>query len=374
MNIFYYVIKYKNKGGIELTEREHNRLRFIINVAFLAVILGLIYFFFKFVFFWISPFVIAFGICLVTEPVIRFMIRKWRFKRNPACILTLTLLFAILISLFVLLSGSIISEVKSLLSDITKYIEQLTAFVNNIPVKYDHLFSGSAGKYLTNLLTFLKNYNYADLLSGSLGKGAVKYAGNFLSSLPSTIIYMLVTIVSTYFMSATFPTIKAFLLRQFNPKVREVLLDSKRYFFDTVLKYIRSYFMLMMVTFVELSAAFLIFGFKPAITLAFFISIVDILPVLGVGTVLIPWSVIELILGHSTRALTLICIYIFITIVRQILEPKIIGDHVGLLPIVTLFCIYVGLQLFGVIGMFLLPITVIVLKKLQENGKIRIWK
>ena len=212
------------------------------------------------------------------------------------------------------------------------------------------------------------------LLSGTFGSGVLKYAGSFVTSLPSALVFVIVTIVATYFMSTAFPIIKTFILKQCKPKTKDIILDIKFHFFNTVIKYLKSYFVLMMITFAELSVFFLIFGYKSAITLAFFISIVDILPILGVGTILIPWSIIELILGNPIQALIIIGIYLVITIVRQILEPKIIGDHVGLLPIVTLFCIYIGLQLFGVLGMFLLPITVIILKNLQDNNKVRIWK
>ena len=73
-------------------------------------------------------------------------------------------------------------------------------------------------------------------------------------------------------------------------------------------------------------------------------------------------------------ALILICMYIIITVVRQVLEPKVIGDHVGMMPILTLFCIWVGLKLFGFGGMFLIPITVVIFKNLQDSGKIKLWK
>lgn len=357
-----------------MTEKEHKRFRFILNVLYVAIILGLIFFFLKFVFFWISPFIIAFGVCFLIEPLIRFLCTKCKFKRALASGLVVTALLALLVALAWLLSGTILKEIRVVFRNLSDYLDVVRNFIETIPTKYGKFVSFMPDKYIDSALEFLKQYDYSSVLSGTFGKGLVSYAGSFLTSLPSMIVYIIVLLVSTYFTAASFPTIKTFILRQFSPKVREVVLDAKQYFFSTIVKYLKSYALLMLITFTELSVSFLIFGFKPAITLALIIAVVDILPVLGVGTVLIPWSVIELILGNPVRALILICIYLVIAILRQILEPKIIGDHVGLMPIVTLFCIYLGLQLFGVLGMFLLPITVIVLKNLQDSGKIKIWK
>lgn len=357
-----------------LTDKESKRVKFIINVLFTATVLGLIYFFMKFVFFWIFPFVIAIGICFLIEPIIQWFVQKLKWKRGVASGLVVTILAVILLGITALISTTLISEMHSLLGNMSEYIDHVITFIEDIPNKYSHIFAKVPEKNLTNALEFLKNYDYSNLLSGSIGTGVVKYAGGFLTSIPSMIVYIIVTIASTYFSAASFPAIKRFIINQFTPKTREVIIEAKHQFFNTIVKYLKSYFVLLMITFAELSVAFLIFGIQPAVTLAFVISLVDILPVLGVGTVLIPWSAIELLLGNPLRALTLICIYLIVTIIRQILEPKVIGDHVGMLPILTLFCIYVGLQLFGILGMFLLPITVIVIKNLHDDGKIKIWK
>jgi predicted PurR-regulated permease PerM len=175
-------------------------------------------------------------------------------------------------------------------------------------------------------------------------------------------------------MSISFPVVKRFILAQFRPEQQGLIIEIKNSLFSTIGKYLRSYSVLMLITFVELLVFFLIFSIKPALTLAFLIAIVDILPVLGVGTVLIPWAAFYLLSGSPWQALIIACIYIVITVVRQILEPKVIGDHVGMLPILTLFCIWVGLKLFGFGGVFLIPIMVVVLKNLHDSGMIHIWK
>jgi len=357
-----------------LSEKDHKKLSFIIKLFYLVTIIGLIYFFLKFAFVWILPFIIAFTISLVVDPLIKIFTDKLKWKRSLASTLILTVALITAIFLIALLSRTLFAEIKDIFNNIDIYLNQVSTFIQELPDKYGHLFNGKFSGIIDECITYLENYDYSSLLSGSIGSGALKYAGSIITSLPAALVFFIVTVVATYFTSAAFPEIKKFVMRQFDEKIRDLITDVKHYFVSTVVRYLKSYFILWMITFAELSVAFLIFDFNPAITLAFVISIVDILPIFGVGTVLIPCFVIELILGHPIKALIIIGIYLVITIVRQTLEPKVIGDHVGLPPIVTLFCIYVGLQLFGVLGMFLLPITVTVIKNLQDNKKIKIWK
>ena len=127
---------------------------------------------------------------------------------------------------------------------------------------------------------------------------------------------------------------------------------------------------IMFITFCELCLGlWLIGGTNNLFVVAGIICIVDILPVLGVGTVLIPWSVILMVTGDFTRGILLALLYIVIVIIRNFIEPRIIGKQMGLHPLVTLICIFVGLRLFGIIGMFAVPLTVMVLIELQRSGK-----
>ncbi len=357
-----------------LSEKDKKKLSFIIKLLYLVAIIGIVYFFLKFAFFWTLPFIIAFAVSILVDPLIKLFTDKLKWKRSIASTLIVAIVLTITGFLLAILSKTLFTEVKSIFGNVDHYLDQVTAFVSEMPQKYGHLFNGKLSDVINECIKFLENYDYNSLLTGSLGTGALKYAGSFISSLPSALVFFIVTVVATFFTSASFPEIKKFIMRQFDEKTRDLILDIKFYFLNTVIKYLKSYFILWMITFAELSVAFLIFGYQPAITLAFVISLVDILPIFGVGTVLIPWFIVELILGHPVKALIIIGIYLVITIVRQTLEPKVIGDHVGLPPIVTLFCIYIGLQLFGVLGMFLLPITITIIKNLQDNHKIKIWK
>ena len=130
----------------------------------------------------------------------------------------------------------------------------------------------------------------------------------------------------------------------------------------------------MCITFIELSIGLTILRIDNAILIAFLISIFDILPVLGTGGIMIPWTVLTAIQGDYTMAIGLLCVYLVVTVIRNILEPKIVGSQVGLHPLVTLMSMFVGAQILGVFGLFGLPITLSLLKNLNDKGTIHIFK
>ena len=130
----------------------------------------------------------------------------------------------------------------------------------------------------------------------------------------------------------------------------------------------------MFITFVELSIGLTLIGIKHAVAVALVASIFDILPVLGTGGVMIPWTVLAALQGNYSLAVGLLVIYIVITVIRNIIEPKIVGSQLGLHPVVTLCSMFVGVQLFGVIGLFGFPIGLSLLRYLNDHGVIKLFR
>lgn len=128
----------------------------------------------------------------------------------------------------------------------------------------------------------------------------------------------------------------------------------------------------MLITFTELTIGLLLIGQSNAILLAAIICVIDILPVLGTGAVVIPWALISLFTGNILKAIGLILMYIVITIIRNFLEPKVIGNQVGLHPLITLLSMFCGLRLLGFVGLFGFPLTLIVLNDLYKRGKLNL--
>lgn len=139
-------------------------------------------------------------------------------------------------------------------------------------------------------------------------------------------------------------------------------------------KLIKSYSIIMSITFVELSIGLSILKISNPFLIALAISVFDILPILGAGGVLLPWAIFSLILGNVPLGIGLFILYGVIMVVRQVIEPKIVGQQIGLHPIATLLCMFIGAKLLGVIGLFLFPITATIIKGMNDEGVIHLFK
>ena len=153
-----------------------------------------------------------------------------------------------------------------------------------------------------------------------------------------------------------------------------MLIDIKDYLGKTLYSYLRAYLILMGITFIEISVGLLCLRVDNPFGIAGVIAIADALPVLGTGTIVLPWAVICLFKGEFYLAIGLILLYLIVTIVRQFIEPKIVGDQLGLPPLVTIICIYLGFVWFGVLGAILFPVVMNIIFKLQKADKIHLWK
>ena len=196
----------------------------------------------------------------------------------------------------------------------------------------------------------------------------------FVAKLPNALVAIFMSIIATCFIALDFDKIKGFIVRQFRDNHLDTMVQVKDVFSQSVIRYIKSYAIILLITFTEAAIGLTIIGVDYAILISFFIAIVDILPVLGTGTVVIPWIVVCFVTGDVYRGVGLLILYIIITVVRQIIEPKIVSQNVALHPLVTLMAMYVGAKLLGIIGLFGFPITIIILQSLNESGRIHLWK
>ena len=185
---------------------------------------------------------------------------------------------------------------------------------------------------------------------------------------------IVIMIICTFFITVDYRRLTGFCMRQLDEDFKKIFLEIKEYVVGTLLVCIGSYAVIMSITFVELSIAFSIIGMNHAIIIAACIAVFDILPVLGTGGIMIPWSLFMVIYGNYPLALELFLIYVIITVIRNIIEPKIIGGQLGLHPVVTLISMFVGVAFFGGIGLFGLPILVSLIRHLNDRGVINVLK
>ncbi len=181
-------------------------------------------------------------------------------------------------------------------------------------------------------------------------------------------------------MVTSYKEIKEFIYRQISEEKGKKLSQTKTVLFSTLGKMAKAYCLLMLITFSEISIGLGllkvagIYEVNYILVIAIVTALVDIVPVLGTGTILIPWSAYLLITGEFGGGIGLLVMYAIITVIRQIIEPKLVADQVGLPPVITIMSMYIGAKVFGPIGIFLLPIIVILIKLLNDKGIIKIFK
>lgn len=352
------------------------RRKFLINFAYFAVMLLLGFCVLRYMIPMTMPFVIGFLIAYCLRGPINVVSRKLHLSQNVTAILLLLMFYATVGSLLALLSLKAISWVAALVGNIPMMYElHVQPFLMDVLYSLEDLFTD-----LDVSVVYVMENVGAQLIQ-SLGKmvsnasvSVMGFATVVASALPGLFVKLVLIIISSFFIAIDYRQLSGFCLRQMGEKTKTVFLEIKAYVVGTLWVCIRSYIIIMSLTFVELSIGLSVLKINHAVLIAFCIAIFDILPVLGTGGIMIPWMVLTAITGDYQMAVGLLLLYLVITVLRNIVEPKIVGSQLGLHPVVTLVSMFVGVQFFGVIGLFGFPILLSLLRHLDENGVIHILK
>jgi len=351
------------------------RLAFLINIVFFAVIIALAVLFVKYALVWVMPFLLELAAVAAVEPVVRKLAERTRIKRSACAVFMVLLVWIVVALLMYVLLTAVIGEVSSLAANWQVYMESAQHWAGSII----DWFEEQLALFPSNYQSLIRD-GIAELQKslGSFASSAVTPLFNWVKSiavrLPWLLLFMLITIVSSCFLSADYPRIKLFVLSQLSARRSEAARHIKDFVSKTVFKFVRAYSILLLITFSELAIGLSVLRIPYALTLAVVIAFIDLLPVLGTGTILIPWGVIWLFAGNVWGGVSILALFLIMTIVRQIIEPRIVGQQIGLHPLVTLMSMYIGLQALSIIGMFLLPLTILFIKKMQEHGYLKVWK
>lgn len=345
---------------------------YLIRAAFIALILGLVYVGIKYFLPLLMPFVIGLIIAVTFRHLIDFIQKKTKINRVIVSISILLLFYGLLAYLVSLVGFKAFDIIVNLISNLPAFYSEtlkpaLLTVLNNIMEAFP-----ATKPYVDNFIVDGNQtiYDYLTKASSSI----VDTLASFAAQVPTLLIKFIFTIVSSFFFTIDYHKITRFVVIQFTGERRTMLLKLKDNGIGTIGKFIRAYAAIISITFAELSIGFLIIGIPNAVIFAALIALVDIMPILGTGAVLLPWAITALILGNAKIGIGILIIYVVITVVRQTVEPKIVGQQIGLHPIITLILMYIGAQLMGVLGLFILPIMATIIKKLNDEGTIHLFK
>lgn len=320
----------------------------------------------------LAPFLLAYALAALMEPAVRALLRLRLSRPAAAAVVTLGLLALLLFLAARLLTRSVaaLNDLASALPGLIGALEQrldalehwLLGLTREIPggADYLELALDTVSRTLTGI-------------PAGLSRQLLDAAAAAAQRSPDVLLFLVTAGLGSFFLSAAFPRVKAFLLAQMPPawlRHLELLGEDLRQSFGG---WLRAQLLLALITFAELLAALLILHVPGAALIAALTALVDALPVFGVGAVLLPWAAAALLRGELRLGIGLVIAFGVISLMRELLQAKLLGDQIGLDPLSSLLAVYVGWKLCGVLGLLLFPLLLVTLRQLNDRGVLHLW-
>lgn len=304
------------------------------------------------------PFLIAAVIAELTKRPIDRLSERTKMPRRLASFLTVTLALLAFLGLLWCAVYGLYSAAQAGLEHLPKLLPLLQECAK--------LFRNAAGALNANLPESLAA-QIADaptaIIQSAL-EGLTSFLTGIAGRIPSGLLSVAVTVIASYFVSADYHRLGRFARQIFKPQTVEKFITVRKVVLGKLRRLARGYGILLGITFAELTVGLLLLGVKRAVMLALIIALADILPILGTGAFLIPWAVVMLIQGNIPLGVGLAVLYAVVTIVRNVIEPHIIGAQIKLSPLIVLICIFIGYRVFGIWGLLLAPFAASIIREL----------
>lgn len=313
------------------------------------------------------PFILAAILAVLIEPIVNFFEIRLRIQRGLAVVFSLLLVVGGLSVFLFLLITEIARELSGLHPLLTSYSGQITERLVNT-VSHLKLLYIQMNLPAAMQTAIQNNLEKIMLLLQNLLNLSINITIKALAMLPSAAVFVLISTVGTFFIVKDRAILRGFLLKVLPAQARTKTRNVFAELFKALTGFIKAYSILISITGVLTMIGLRLMGVEYALTLGIMTGLFDILPILGPGTIFIPWIIWEFAIGRTQMGVGLLLLYVILSVVRQFLEPKIVGDNLGLHPLATLVSLYVGLQLGGFTGMILGPVSVVVIMACYRVG------
>jgi sporulation integral membrane protein YtvI len=356
-------------------ERDNSRRIFTV-AGYAVLVLGVGYLVLRYLLKPLLPFLFAWVVAMAVRPTVNRLCRRTKLPHKAVSFFAILFVLFLFFGTTVVLCERLVAELRSLSDDLMSdaagavgdFFDLGESVMERLPF-LDHIEDPEAAERVKKSIT--------SMIEDAIGRfsSAVPTALlDMVTAFPGVLLFAVVTVAATFYMGADVTSVNAFIARQLPASSRHYLFEAKAKLTDAGVKYVRAYLLLLTMTFAQLLIGFLILKIPYALTLAALIALIDILPVLGVGTVLVPWAILLLVRGDTYTGVGLLLMFGIIWIIRQISEPRIVGHSVGLSPLVTLIVMYAGYHFMGFGGLFVFPLVMILLKNLHDIGVLRLWR
>ncbi len=316
------------------------------------------------------PFVLGLGLATAAEPLVSFTTNRLRLPRLLGSALGVTATLAMVITLLTLLLSAAIRELGQLagvLPDMEKTARQGLDSLQSSMLSLARRAPGGMKNLLTRwvLSLFDSDRQWMDAAASHLPT----IATSILGRIPNGALALGTTIISGYMISARLPNLRAALFQRIPQSWKDRWVPTLKRLKKCLASWLMAQLKLCGISFAIMALGLMLLRIPYAPLWALLIALVDAMPILGSGTVLVPWALIRLLQGSNLQALGLLAIYIAVTTTRSILEPKLLGKQLGLDPLLTLVALYAGFRIWGFLGMILAPMLAVVTTELVKSDQ-----
>ncbi len=316
----------------------------------------------------VLPFLLGLALALAAEPLVRLCIKLLHLPRVAGTALGVTAALIMVLTLLMLLFSALIRELGQLagvLPNMAETARQGLISLEDFLLRLARRAPDGLQKLLTRWV--LSIFHDSGQWSDAIAQQLPGIATSILGRIPNGALMLFTTVISSYMISARLPHLRATLSQRIPQGWKEKVVPALKKTRQCLGKWLAAQARLCGITFAILCLGLLLLRISYAPVWAIIIAFVDALPVLGSGTVLLPWALICFLQGSSTQAVGLLAIYILATTARSVLEPKLLGKQLGLDPLLTLVAMYAGFRIWGVMGMVFAPMLAVVSSELVKS-------
>ena len=318
-----------------------------------------------------APFIIAYGISLLVNPMADGLQKRFRLPRGISAVLVIVLTVGVLGGIVTGIIWKIVDEIRNVYEDLPVIYMDIRATWLNLSKSFSGMVSVLPEAVQTAFESAFESASdqflkwLADIATNT---ELMRSAGNFAKRLPNIFIVLVVFILSLYFMVADSERVSAAVKKPFSSTVAERMSEFRMQIKKYVGGYIKAQLIIMCISFTLLLIGLSILRIDYALVIALATAVFDALPLFGSGAVLITWSIISFITGNIINGVGLLIIYLSVVLTRQFVEPKIVSKNIGMHPILTLMAMYVGFKAFSIGGMIFGPLMLVILISFYRAG------
>lgn len=358
------------KWEVSAITREERCKSFLLRFGCLAAVALLVFMFLRYLFRPLLPFIIAFAVTALLRPVYLKLSARFRLRRKFWAVVSVVVFYLLLVGIAAALLVGLLSAVIDWAGSLPDMFNEtlspwLSGTVSNA-LLFAARFDPEVAALVENMLPDAISTVGGTIMDFSVS--LVGWASSVGTKLPGALLAVVICVIATVFTAVDYDEVWGTMLSALPSGGRRIFDRVQKAFRNIAFNFLRSYTLILLITFGEVALGLLLIGFDNAVFIAALIALFDILPIVGSGMVLLPWTIFKFIQGDITKGIGLAILYVVVIVVRQVIEPKIVSKRMGLHPLVTLSCMWVGLKTMGGAGMFGLPLLVITMKDLKESG------